>query len=560
MTNRYPLIIDAQTQRIRELPAGDNLDLTGNSISSVRDILPESSEAYDLGSELNRWRDLYLSGNSIYLGSGIISYDSDLEKFIFSSPSNTLDVDNLEITVLQTSDIRIEENRIQTTQSDTNLELNTAGVGSIELLTTTNIIGDLGVTGNFTVGGNIVLGNEVVDNITVIADFTSNLIPNQTDTYDLGSIDKNWKNGYFTNVNATVKITSPEVNADIIADDLTVMVDVSTNSFTGDLTAGTIDVNTQADIAALFVENLTAGRITISGTDGKLEDSANLTFGIVGVVDTLTVNGDQKITGNLSVDGNISLGGNITIGNETLDSVTVNADFTSDLIPNESNQYSLGSATQKWKNLYVRAADVRQTLKIGTDEEISVDVITDAATVNLFNTTATTINGFGTATDINIGANIGTTTINNDLVVEGTVTANGGSVLSTGSGIDQVTTYTKSITLTRDWQDTGIKSTDLATGTYFIQLYANDVAAGGTNSNEYYSGIMSWYSGTTDSSVESPTDEIVLHRAGASSDAGMYLRTFRTKNGNPDNLKLQIYSNTVNPSSANYVFKFRRAI
>lgn len=91
-------------------------------------------------------------------------------------------------------------------------------------------------------------------------------------------------------------------------------------------------------------------------------------------------------------------------------------------------------------------------------------------------------------------------------------------------------------------------------------MYANDISVGGANNKEYYSGIMSWFSGDTDSSVELPTDEIVLHRAGASSDAGMYLRTFRTENGNPDNLKLQIYSNTANPSAANYVFKFRRVI
>jgi hypothetical protein len=125
---------------------------------------------------------------------------------------------------------------------------------------------------------------------------------------------------------------------------------------------------------------------------------------------------------------------------------------------------------------------------------------------------------------------------------------------------DPIAVITKSITMTTDWQDTGIKSTDLATGTYIVQLIANDTGSGGTNNNEYYSGTMSWYSGDTNSAMEMPTDEIPLHRAGGSGDGALYLRTYRTATANPDNLKLQIYSNTANASAANYVFKFRRII
>lgn len=126
-----------------------------------------------------------------------------------------------------------------------------------------------------------------------------------------------------------------------------------------------------------------------------------------------------------------------------------------------------------------------------------------------------------------------------------------------GGGLDQVTTITKALTLGTDWQDTGISGSDIVTGTYIVQLFANDSASGGTNSNEYYSGTLSWYSGTTTSSLEMPTDEIVLHRAGAGGEGALYLRTFRASTGG---LKLQIYSNTPNASAANYVFKFRRMI
>lgn len=122
----------------------------------------------------------------------------------------------------------------------------------------------------------------------------------------------------------------------------------------------------------------------------------------------------------------------------------------------------------------------------------------------------------------------------------------------------QIITVTKTLTLSGNWQDTGIKSTDLQTGSYYVQLFANDISANGTNNNEYYSGIMSWYSGDTNSALAQPTDEIPLHRAGAGGDGALFLRTYRTATADPDNLKLQIFSNVTNTSAANYVFKFKR--
>lgn len=128
------------------------------------------------------------------------------------------------------------------------------------------------------------------------------------------------------------------------------------------------------------------------------------------------------------------------------------------------------------------------------------------------------------------------------------------------SNTQPLTVITKNLTLTSDWQDTGIKYTDLEVGTYIIQLFANDGNSGGTNFNEYYSGIMSWYNGSTNSSMELPTDEIILHRAGGSGDGALYLRTFRSPSWDSNALKLQMYSNSPNPNSSNYVFKFRRMI
>jgi hypothetical protein len=261
------------------------------------------------------------------------------------------------------------------------------------------------------------------------------------------------------------------------------------------------------------------------------------------------------------------------------------------------------------------------TNKTLTSPAVTTSLTTGSTSFNLLNTTATTVNFAGAATTVSIGASTGTTTVNNDLTVTGNldvkgtvsfiesttvqvadknlelgkvdtptdITADGagisvlgdttktfnwvkdtaawtsseklshqGLVPTNGTEIDQIKSITKSLTLSTDWQDTGISHTDLSTGTYMVQLFANDAGAGGTNTNEYYSGTMTWYAGSTDSSAELPTDEIQLHRAGASGEAGLYLRTYRSSALDGTNLKLQIYSNSSNPSASNYVFKFRR--
>ena len=128
-------------------------------------------------------------------------------------------------------------------------------------------------------------------------------------------------------------------------------------------------------------------------------------------------------------------------------------------------------------------------------------------------------------------------------------------VPSTGGGSLTSTTFTKPITTTTEWTNTGISGTDLVSGTYIVQIYANDIFNGGTNNNEYYSGILSWFSGVTEAILEDITDEIPLHRTGSGNDGNLYLRTIRTVN---NEVNLQISSNFTMTASSNYVFTFSK--
>ena len=53
------------------------------------------------------------------------------------------------------------------------------------------------------------------------------------------------------------------------------------------------------------------------------------------------------------------------------------------------------------------------------------DITTTQASATVFNTNATTVNAFGAATTLNLGAGTGTTTVGNSLVVTGDLFVNG---------------------------------------------------------------------------------------------------------------------------------------
>lgn len=55
------------------------------------------------------------------------------------------------------------------------------------------------------------------------------------------------------------------------------------------------------------------------------------------------------------------------------------------------------------------------SLVFGTSPTITTSIVSGSATMAVFNTTATTVNAFGAATALNMGAATGTTTINNDV-------------------------------------------------------------------------------------------------------------------------------------------------
>ena len=87
---------------------------------------------------------------------------------------------------------------------------------------------------------------------------------------------------------------------------------------------------------------------TISSTVGDI--NINSSTGEINLLD------DVNITGNLDVSGNVTIGGNITLGDQDTDSININAQIDSDIIPNVDVTYNLGSTTQAWAEAHVGKA------------------------------------------------------------------------------------------------------------------------------------------------------------------------------------------------------------
>ena len=134
---------------------------------------------------------------------------------------------------------------------------------------------------------------------------------------------------------------------------------------------------------------------------------------------TLSIDGTSSI-GEVTVAGDINLnGGNLDTTQTSIN--LVNANATTVNIAGAGTLVDIGAATG--------TTSINNDLDV--DGNVNIDggtVSSNTASLDLFNTNVTTANLLGDATSISIGAATGTTTVNNNLVVTGTSTFNGGTI------------------------------------------------------------------------------------------------------------------------------------
>jgi hypothetical protein len=72
----------------------------------------------------------------------------------------------------------------------------------------------------------------------------------------------------------------------------------------------------------------------------------------------VNIEGNTVITGNLHATGNITADGDIQIGDEDTDTITINAEIASDIIPDANDTYTIGTADKRWQKAYLNTTYV----------------------------------------------------------------------------------------------------------------------------------------------------------------------------------------------------------
>ena len=107
--------------------------------------------------------DLHFTGNTITSDSNTITFSAAAgEATVYHSR-------------LQIDDIQLQGGTISTTVSNSSIEIDPNGTGTVNIIASTNITGNLAVTGNVNatgnvvIGGNIQIGDALTDNIVINA-------------------------------------------------------------------------------------------------------------------------------------------------------------------------------------------------------------------------------------------------------------------------------------------------------------------------------------------------------------------------------------------------------
>jgi hypothetical protein len=138
-----------------------SLDISGN-VTVTGSILPSNTLSYDLGTPTKRWRDIYLSGNTIDLDGALIQKEVGGGIKIADASGNTLDgkFNNIDIS------------------------------------------GNATINGNTTITGNTIINNNAtingIINQTVQLDVSGSILPTRNLVYDLGAPDKRWNDLYLS--------------------------------------------------------------------------------------------------------------------------------------------------------------------------------------------------------------------------------------------------------------------------------------------------------------------------------------------------------------------------
>lgn len=194
------------------------------------------------------------------------------------------------------------------------------------------------------------------------------------------------------------------------------------------ITSNSIEIDGLATFDSLIVTGIS----TLNSSGGITTTGGDLFVGSdLFVKDNLKVEGTSELVGVTTLRG-----GTIVLGDSDEDDINVGGEFTSNLIPDLNNIYSLGSATKQWSDLRVVSLNVS-----GSTSLVGNAVLQNNLVVNQ-NTSIGGIATFSNQQDNTLGdANTGAVQLNGGLGVTKNVTVGGGLSVTGNSFFVGIVTF-----------------------------------------------------------------------------------------------------------------------
>jgi hypothetical protein len=364
MANYFPLIVDSSEQRIKELPSGDNLDLTGNSITSVRNIIPETDSTYNLGSPSKKWNELYLSGSTIFIGNATISVEGTNIQFGIGESVSTISVASNDTFV-----------SLAATQTVTNKTIS----GSDNTLTN---IGNSSLTNSSVTinGSEVSLGGTASFGTDSVSEGTTNLYFTQARARQSVSVSDTGGDGSlsYDNTTGVITYTGPSASE--------VRAHLSSTAETG------ITYNNTTGVFALSSvpnSSLSNNNITLGSTSVNLGATATTLAGLTSVTSTTFVG---ALTGNASTSTKLATARTITLSGDISGSASFDGSENVTITASVgANSVTLGTDTA---GDYVASLTSGAGITVGTASgEGSTPVITNTGVLTVVAGNAITVSG-----------------------------------------------------------------------------------------------------------------------------------------------------------------------
>jgi len=122
----------------------------------------------------------------------------------------------INIPTARTDNLQINDNTISSYRSNSNIDLDANGVGTVEVKSNMNVTGNVHATGNITSDGSITIGNDDTDDVLFNAEITTDIIPATNNTHSLGSSSRRWKELYSNLINGDT-VVAGTVDVDSIS-------------------------------------------------------------------------------------------------------------------------------------------------------------------------------------------------------------------------------------------------------------------------------------------------------------------------------------------------------